>query len=105
MIYILEGPDGAGKSSLAKLLTSLTGFPIVHFSRPMNEQEETGMYDMYCEAIVANENAIFDRCWYAEIVYGNVVRNKSNIDFTQMKNLESLLRSNGGGHIIHCTTS
>jgi len=102
MIFILEGPDGAGKTTLAEQLAVSTGYNIVHRTKPNNEEEKQQMMAMYMDAMRKGTNAIFDRCWYSEMVYGAIMRDASYISDKQMRTLESLL-ANNGGLIIHCT--
>ena len=40
MIYILEGPDGGGKTTLAEKLSAMTRIKITHFSYPRDEEEK-----------------------------------------------------------------
>lgn len=103
MIIILEGVDGAGKSTLAKQMSEEYNMPIHHFSYPKTEEEKANMFQMYADAIHEYGNGIFDRCWYSEMVYGPMLREKSCISWEQMIELEKLLASNGGGLLVHCT--
>lgn len=102
MIIIIEGPDGSGKSTLAELLAKQTGYKIIHRSKPETDEEKKEMMTMYLETIKNNTNAIFDRCWYSEMVYGPIMRDTTVISYLQMYNLEKLLAKKGA-IIIHCT--
>lgn len=104
MIYILEGPDGAGKSTLAKQLQEQTGFEIVHRSKPKSEEEKKEMLAMYAVSIMNNDNVIFDRAWYSEMVYGPIMRDITCISMDTMYKLEKMLKIKGG-IVIHCTDS
>jgi thymidylate kinase len=105
MLYFLEGPDGAGKSNLAKRLSEQTGFEIRHFSYPKTAYKKHFMFETYSDFIHENHNVIVDRCWYSEMVYGPLVRTGSAINKHEMYELEKLVISEGGGIIIHCTDS
>jgi deoxyadenosine/deoxycytidine kinase len=100
---ILEGPEAAGKSTLAKRMSSMYGYEVVHFSYPKTDLEKKNMFDMYQELVYANNGVIIDRCWYSEMVYGPIVRDGSNITLPQMYELEKMIISQGGGMVIHCT--
>lgn len=102
MIIILEGPEGAGKSTLAKQLSKQTGFEIVHRSKPKDEEEKKQMLQHYIDAIKQNKNMIWDRCWYSEMVYGPIMRDAAFITTQQMYELETLLAKTGA-LIIYCT--
>lgn len=103
MIFILEGPDGAGKSTLAKKLKLITGYDIVARDRPKSQEDKDGMMAGYKELIQDNKSFILDRSWYSEMVYGKIVRGENYIDKGKMIELEALIIQNGGGVIIHCT--
>lgn len=103
MIIMLEGPEAAGKSTLGSNLSLSTGWPLVHRDKPKTAADRIEMMAYYTYAVTSKENLIFDRCWYSEIVYGNIMRDKSYISYDQMYFLEEQLAKRGGGLIIHCT--
>lgn len=102
MIIIIEGPDGSGKTTLAEILSRQTGFPVVHRTQPKSEEEKAKMMDGYVDAIKKGKNIIFDRCWYSEMAYGPIMRDKSVISYPEMYELEQLLTKRGA-LIIYCT--
>lgn len=104
MILIFEGPDGGGKSTLAKLLAEQTGWPLKSFSYPRTEAEKSAMFDMYSEIIYSNTgNLIIDRSWYSEMVYGPLMRKEYVMKYDQMHELEDMVNKHGGGIIVYCT--
>lgn len=104
MIIIIEGPDGAGKTTLANKLSEQTGYPILHRTKPKSEEEKQVMMGEYLQIVKTGRNVIFDRCWYSEMVYGPVMRDRSVIDYPQMYALEKRLAKQGA-LIIYCTDS
>lgn len=103
MIIIIEGPDGTGKTSLARDLVLSTGYYYEHFKKPNTPEEHTAQQEAYKYFATQSKNAIIDRCWYSEIVYGAEMRDQSSISFTQMWEYEMLIQKNAGGIIVHCT--
>ena len=104
MIIILEGPDGAGKTTLANKLRQQTGFMILHRSQPKTEEDKRRMMDEYVQVLKSGKSCILDRCCYSEMVYGPVMRDDSVISYPQMYVLEQILAKHGG-LVIHCTGS
>ena len=102
MLIIIDGPDGSGKTTLAKRLADITGYEYFHFSYPKTDAEKEVMVQKYKDFIKNHPNAILDRSWYSEIVYGLVVRGKSCVSPEDMKDLE-LLTHRYGALIIYCT--
>lgn len=102
MIIIIEGPDGSGKTTLANKLSQQTGYPVVHRSAPKSEEEKAEMLAMYKQAIAESKDIIFDRCWYSEMVYGPVMRDKACMSYEDMYELEHDL-AKVGALIIYCT--
>lgn len=103
MIIIIEGPDGSGKSTLAKRLSDQTGMPIKHRSKPKSEKEKIEMFNSYIEDIKSGKDLIMDRCWYSEMVYGEVMRDQTYITKEQMWEMETLMLKTSGGFVIHAT--
>lgn len=103
MMIIIVGPDGSGKSTLAKRLSTQTGYPIQHRRKPKDKAEKDAMMAMYRDLAATGANVILDRAWYCEMVYGDIMRDKSYISMDQMYELENIVANNGGGIIIHCT--
>ena len=102
MIFIIEGPDGSGKTTLANTLSRQTGYNIIHRVQPKTEEDKRNMMDEYLSIIKSGKNAIFDRCWYSEMAYGPIMRDASVISYPEMYRLEELLARNGA-IIIYCT--
>lgn len=104
MIYILEGPDGGGKTTLAEKLSAMTRIKIAHFSYPRDEEEKARMLIMYQDLLKSASNTIIDRCWYSDMAYGPVMRGAATITYPQMYELERMA-ANKGAMIIYCTDS
>ena len=102
MIIIIEGPDGSGKTTLANTISRQTGYPVIHRSQPKTEEEKKLMMQEYVDTIKRGTNAIFDRCWYSEMVYGPIMRDASVISYPEMYELERMLAKHGA-IVIHCT--
>lgn len=102
MLLIIEGPDGSGKTSLAEQLSKQTGYPIIHRSQPKSDEEKAVMFEEYLQLAKSGKNAILDRCWYSEMVYGPVMRDASVLSYPDMYQIESAAAKHGA-IIIYCT--
>ena len=66
MKIILEGVDGAGKTTLAKILADKYGLDICHCT-----QHDAADYDFYRQTL-RKENAVWDRHTLGELIYPRV---------------------------------
>lgn len=78
-IFIIDGPDGSGKTTLAKKLSDIYNIPILHltyYSDPEKHASQfTKITDMIKEWIKTGEGGfIVDRYILSELVYHNVYR-------------------------------
>ena len=84
-LFIVEGPDGAGKTTLIKQLVDVLSGPtkVVHHG-PYLDLTPLQLFKTYYDSFVQDmdsgtTNVILDRSWISEIFYGNQVRGKSRI--------------------------
>jgi len=74
-VIILEGPDGAGKTTLAHQLADRLSARYVHLG-PMTNVKDIGR--IYVEAmlpaIMGYQTVVMDRAWFSEEPYGTVFR-------------------------------
>lgn len=107
MIYIIDGPDGAGKTTLAQQIKAASpGSEIMHFGTPATPEEAANYWQVYLAAIekaADGHTIIFDRSWYSDLVYGPVMRGKQEMTEQHKDCLEHAVRSSGGGLVIYCT--
>lgn len=108
MIYIIEGPDGAGKTTLAKQIKEASpGSQILHFGAPETDEDAERYWQIYFQALKehAGETIILDRSWYSDMVYGPIMRNRLEMTPQHKEMLELTVRALGGGIVIYCTGS
>jgi len=75
-VTIFEGPDGAGKTTLARAYAAATGARYVHLGPfPLVTR---GLGRLYAEAIMpavlGYQSVVLDRCWVSEVPYGQAFR-------------------------------
>jgi thymidylate kinase len=109
MILILEGPDGAGKTTLAEALRHrFQDKGMVHIVKhgPYTGVEPEHLCRIYFRsmspALTFDDVVIMDRSWLSEPIYGEVYRNGANrIDVERKRMLERVALSRGAV-VIHC---
>jgi thymidylate kinase len=74
VVIVLEGPDGAGKSTLADNLQQLTGYDQIHLSAPVGETAYELCARHVMSVLNTGNNTIFDRLHVSEPIYGPVAR-------------------------------
>lgn len=103
-LVILEGPDGAGKTTLAKKICQDLDAEYVH-SGPLKVVKR-GLPRMYIEAMLPAmlglRNVVMDRCWLSEMPYGIAFRHgEDRLTKASVAMLErAALRC--GGELIMC---
>lgn len=88
-IILLEGVDGAGKSTMAKLLQKLTGYEIVSGSNfELAEKGADYMFD-FLRDLSNRQNIIVDRSWLSNYIYARLY-NKNSMTDEQFEELTRL---------------
>lgn len=86
---IIEGPDGAGKSTLAKELQSVFGFPIVHTGGPLNSRAEFESRVEDLKLLAPEFSSIFDRTpFISDQVYALL---SDRLPFVTMEDLKFMI--------------
>lgn len=85
-MIILEGPDGTGKSTLAKQLSDLTQMDAIHFTK------ESKYEDFLAPLLDTSNEVIMDRCAWSEYPYSKTRRtdNIFRLSWKQFHNLTLL---------------
>lgn len=74
MPIIIEGPDGAGKSTLAKSLAGALDMNILKMTANGGQSAREYMQKLACDGV------IIDRCWVSEQVYSDLFGREPRID-------------------------
>lgn len=100
MIIILEGPDGSGKTTLAKQLVE-SGFKYHHEGPPRNPDMLFVYGSKLKEIYDAGGNWVLDRFHLGENVYGPLVRGKSLLGGEEgLRVMNRLIRAVGATVVI-----
>ena len=109
MNILIEGPDGSGKTTLAKMLNTLTGFRVLPSVGPVNATDPEARQLLAIErkkwylALNGLDNLIIDRSFFiSEYIYGKIFRNHSYVSFKELTDYILELTDNGDA-IIFCT--
>lgn len=106
-VIILEGPDGAGKTTLAEGLIK-QGFRYEHSGVPKKSWTSTDLFRHYVgtlrKAQLRKEPVVYDRHYLGETVYGPICRDRSLLSRGQVILLERLVRA-GGSRVVVCLPS
>lgn len=74
MPIIIEGPDGAGKSTLAKSLAGVLDLNILKMTTNGGQSAQEYLQKLACDGV------IIDRCWVSEQVYSDLFGREPRID-------------------------
>lgn len=84
-VILIEGPDGAGKTTLARQLGSIFNLQIEHGKGPGSGVRER-TYEALGNAVKGNSPVkLHDRLYFSEVVYGSVLRGE--VAFNQRERL------------------
>lgn len=101
MITIIEGPDGAGKSTLAKYIAGTTGAEILHFGKPANVKEFIQQIEDYKQIMMNRDNIVLDRSWLSDRVYAEIFKDRE-WETTKAQSDELLELGNGKAVVYFC---
>lgn len=80
-IYIVEGPDGSGKSTLSGIIGEKLNIPVKHFTYYKDREEMTKQFVDGHEILSLKEDSVvFDRYILSNLVYGIVFHNCEYVD-------------------------
>lgn len=89
MPIIIEGPDGAGKSTLAKSLAGALDMNILKMTANGGQSVPEYLQKLACEGV------IIDRCWVSEQVYSDLFGREPRIDHDDAEALTELCERMG----------
>jgi thymidylate kinase len=98
-LIVLEGCDGAGKTTLAAALAARHGYAIVHATLT---PEGTDLFEKYRAILARPGPLVLDRSFVSELVYGPLERGYSRLSFEQAAHLASIT-ARRGGLLVHLT--
>ena len=84
MPIIIEGPDGAGKSTLAKSLADRLDMNILKMTANGGQSVPEYVQKLKCDGV------IIDRCWVSEQIYSDLFKRKPRIDNADAESLTEL---------------
>lgn len=73
-ILIFEGPDGAGKSTLAAKVAEQIGTRVVHHGPYPEVTDGLDLAKIYRDSMAEPGDVVLDRCWISEKPYGIAFR-------------------------------
>jgi len=99
MLLLLEGPDGGGKTTLAKSVFSHLRY--VH-NGPLTTTDPTEMFWEQLRNLVPNDgtSVVVDRSWPSEMIYGRLANRPVVFDRAADRMFQRVLLGEGGTTII-----
>lgn len=89
MPIIIEGPDGAGKSTLAKSLADRLDMNILKMTANGGQSAQEYLQKLACDGV------IIDRCWVSEQIYSDLFGREPRIDNDDAEALTELCERMG----------
>ncbi|MGI5232529.1 hypothetical protein [Actinoallomurus sp. CA-142502] len=98
-IVVLEGCDGAGKTTQAVALATDHGYTMVHAART---PEGTDLAERYRTILARPGRLVLDRSFVSELVYGPLRHGRSRLNRTQAAKLAAIVTARNGV-FVHLT--
>ncbi len=97
-IVIIEGPDGAGKSTLVERITKEFGIEVGQRATPDRDKLYTvtrqDTYTALSEAVRGDgPMKVWDRLYYSELVYADVVGRKTEFSLTEQAFVQAVIEA------------
>lgn len=91
---IIEGPDGAGKTALARTLCQSLGMQYHHEGPPPPGVNRCEHYQM--TLLSTDHPTVFDRFHLGELVYGPLLRGGTNLTAEEVDTINQTFKDMGG---------
>jgi thymidylate kinase len=100
-VVLLEGCDGAGKTTVASRLVAAHGYELVHAQRT---PDGIDLFRRYRAILQQPGRLVLDRGFVSELVYGPLFHGGSRLSLGQALELAALVRERHGV-LVHLTAS
>jgi thymidylate kinase len=98
-VIVLEGCDGAGKTTVADALVSAHAYTSIHCGRT---PDDTDLVSRYREILARPGRLVLDRSFLSELVYGPLYHGQSRLSIADATNL-ALAVAERDGVLVHLT--
>jgi thymidylate kinase len=98
-LVVIDGCDGAGKSTLAQAIAAQRGHAVVHATLT---PEGVDLFGKYQTILARPGPLVLDRSFVSELVYGPLERGRSRLTCTQATQLAAMVAQRGGV-LVHLT--
>lgn len=98
-VIVLEGCDGAGKTTLAVALAAHHGYTMVHAART---PDGIDLAERYRTILAWPGRLVLDRSFVSELVYGPLLHGRSRLTPADVSDLSAIVAARGG-IFIHLT--
>lgn len=100
MIYVIDGPDGAGKTVLSKKLVADFELEYHHEGPPQTDDLRGHYCRLISDAYLKKRDVVFDRMALSEMVYGPILRDGCKLGKGGWRYFMSVMKNVGAQHII-----
>lgn len=105
MIWLVDGPDGSGKTTLCNYIAAINNAKVIHMVKPTTREEYEQQFNLYMNILKEESNIVFDRFWLSDLIYSHIMKDRPGMPVLSHDDSKKLFEVvNGKAICIHCNS-
>jgi thymidylate synthase len=95
-LYIIDGCDGSGKSTIVKQFSQSSPYDVIHFDKPSKDFNKL----IYFQIALSTGNIVLDRFYYSEWIYASVFKRDKILDWPDVDAIEKFINFRNASYLF-----